>query len=100
MSLLPVASLEEAIQAANSERFGLCCAIYTRDLTRAFRVMDWLGAGITSVNAPTSDAETHLPFGGIHPGGTGSHTGGRQGLDVYTAWKTVYIEYSGGQEQP
>jgi acyl-CoA reductase-like NAD-dependent aldehyde dehydrogenase len=95
VSLLPVVSLEEAIEAANSGRFGLSSAIYTRDINRAFHAIEWLGAGITYVNAPTIGAEVHLPFGGIRQTGNGHREGGRQVLDVYTEWKTVYIDYSG-----
>jgi aldehyde dehydrogenase (NAD+) len=95
VSLLPVASLEEAIEAANSGRFGLSAAIYTRDINRAFRAIEWVEAGILSVNAPTIGVEAHLPFGGMRQSGNGRREAGRQVLDVYTEWKTVYIDYSG-----
>jgi len=95
VSLLPVASLEDAIETANSGRFGLSAAIYTRDINRAFRAIEWLEAGIMSVNAPTIGVEAHLPFGGIRQSGNGRREAGRQVLDVYTEWKTVYIDYSG-----
>ncbi len=95
VSLLPVAGLEEAIEAANSSRYGLSSSIYTRDINKAFRAIESLGAGITYVNASTIGAEVHLPFGGIGQTGNGHREGGRQVLDVFTEWKAVYIDYSG-----
>ncbi|MFI5339142.1 MAG: aldehyde dehydrogenase family protein [Candidatus Methylomirabilales bacterium] len=95
VSLLPVAGLEEAIEAANSTRYGLSSSIYTRDINKAFRAIESLGAGITCVNASTIGAEVHLPFGGIGQTGNGHREGGRQVLDVFTEWKAVYIDYSG-----
>ena len=95
VGLLSVAGFEEAIEAANSARYGLSSAIYTRDVNRAFRAVELLGAGITYVNASTIGAEVHLPFGGIRQTGNGHREGGRQVLDVFTEWKAVYIDYSG-----
>jgi aldehyde dehydrogenase (NAD+) len=93
--VLPVASLEEALEAANATQYGLSSAIYTRDITKAFRAIEMLGAGITYVNASTIGAEVHLPFGGIRQTGNGHREGGRQVMDVFTEWKTIYIDYSG-----
>jgi aldehyde dehydrogenase (NAD+) len=95
VAILSVASLEEAIEVANATRYGLSSAIYTRDITKAFRAIELLGAGITYVNASTIGAEVHLPFGGTRQTGNGHREGGRQVLDVFTEWKTVYIDYSG-----
>ena len=95
VSLLPVAGLEEAIEAANANRYGLSSAIYTRDINRAFRAIELLETGVTYVNTSTIGAEVHLPLGGLRQTGNGHREGGRQVLDVFTEWKTVYIDYSG-----
>jgi len=95
VGLLSVAGFDEAIEAANSARYGLSSAIYTRDVNRAFRAVELLAAGITYVNASTIGAEVHVPFGGIRQTGNGHREGGRQVLDVFTEWKAVYIDYSG-----
>lgn len=100
VSLLSVAGFDEAIEAANSARYGLSSAIYTRDVNRAFRAVELLAAGITYVNAPTIGAEVHLPFGGIRQTGNGHREGGRQVLDIFTEWKAVYIDYSGKLQRP
>ena len=95
VTVLPVRSFEEAVTVANGVRYGLSTAIYTRDVNRAFRAMGDLQAGITYVNAPTIGAEVHLPFGGVKATGNGHREGGPQVLDIFTEWKTIYVDYSG-----
>jgi aldehyde dehydrogenase (NAD+) len=94
-ALIPVASFEEAVAAANSVSYGLSSAIFTRDVNRAFRAMRDLQAGITYVNAGTTGAEVHLPFGGTKDTGNGHREAGQAALDVFTEWKSIYIDYSG-----
>ena len=65
LSLIKVGSYEEAVAIANDVDYGLSSSIYSRDVSRAFRAIDDLEAGITYINAPTIGAEVHLPFGGI-----------------------------------
>jgi len=94
-ALIPVASFDEAVAAANSVRYGLSSSIYTRDVNRAFRAMRDLQAGITYVNAGTIGAEVHLPFGGTKDTGNGHREAGQAALDVFTEWKSIYVDYSG-----
>jgi aldehyde dehydrogenase (NAD+) len=94
-ALIPVAGFDEALAAANSVSFGLSSAIYTRDVNRAFRAMRDLQAGITYVNAGTIGAEVHLPFGGVKDTGNGHREAGQAALDVFTEWKSIYVDYSG-----
>ena len=54
-----------------------------------------LEAGITYVNSSTIGAEVHLPFGGMKHTGNGHREGSQTVLDVFTEWKTLYIDYSG-----
>jgi len=93
-ALIPVASFEEAIAAANSVSYGLSSAIFTRDVNRAFRAMRDLETGIFYVNAPTIGAETHLPFGGTKQTGNGHREAATAALDFYSEWKSVYVDYS------
>ncbi|HSB71380.1 MAG TPA: aldehyde dehydrogenase family protein [Candidatus Methylomirabilis sp.] len=93
--IMPVGGLEEAIETANASRYGLASAIYTRDVNQAFRAIESLSVGITYVNASTVGAEVHLPFGGVRQTGNGHREGGRQVLDVFTEWKTVYVDFNG-----
>jgi aldehyde dehydrogenase (NAD+) len=94
-ALIPVDGFEEAIAAANAVEFGLSSSIYTRDVGRAFRAMRDLQAGITYVNAGTIGAEVHLPFGGVKATGNGHREAGQAALDVFTEWKSIYVDYSG-----
>ncbi len=94
-ALIPVRSFDEAIAAANSVQFGLSSSIYTRDVNRAFRAMRDLASGITYINAGTIGAEVHLPFGGTKQTGNGHREAGQAALDVFTEWKSIYVDYSG-----
>ncbi len=95
LAISTVESLEEAIAYANDSDYGLSSSIYTRDITAAFRAIRDLEAGITYVNAPTIGAEAHMPFGGVKASGNGHREGGWTVFDIFTEWKTVYIDYSG-----
>jgi alpha-ketoglutaric semialdehyde dehydrogenase len=94
-SLIPVGDFDEAIRVANGVRYGLSSSIFTRDVNRAFRAMRDLETGITYVNAGTIGAEVHLPFGGMKETGNGHREAGQAALDVFTEWKSLYVDYSG-----
>jgi acyl-CoA reductase-like NAD-dependent aldehyde dehydrogenase len=94
-ALIPVSSFEEAVSAANGIRYGLSSSIFTADVNGAFRAMRDLEAGITYVNAGTIGAEVHLPFGGTKDTGNGHREAGQAALDVFTEWKSIYVDYSG-----
>lgn len=64
----------EAIGLANAGRYGLTAAVWTRDISRALRVVDQLEAGYVWVN----DVETRfpaMPFGGWRDSGVGVEHG-------------------------
>jgi alpha-ketoglutaric semialdehyde dehydrogenase len=54
-----------------------------------------LNTGITYINAGTTGAEVHLPFGGTKATGNGHREAGQAALDFYTEWKAIYVDYSG-----
>jgi alpha-ketoglutaric semialdehyde dehydrogenase len=54
-----------------------------------------LQTGITYINAGTTGAEVHLPFGGMKQTGNCHREAGQAALDVFTEWKSVYVDYSG-----
>ena len=93
-AIIPVGSFEEAIATANDSNFGLSTAIYTKDVNRAYKAMRDIDAGITYINAPTIGAEVHLPFGGTKQTGNGHREMSETCLDVFTEWKTVFVDYS------
>jgi aldehyde dehydrogenase (NAD+) len=94
-SVIPANSLDEAVEIANGVRYGLSAAIYTRDVNRAFHAMNEMYTGIFYVNASTIGAEVHLPFGGTKATGNGHREAGTQVLDIFSEWKSIYVDYSG-----
>jgi alpha-ketoglutaric semialdehyde dehydrogenase len=94
-TVIPTNSLEQAISIANNVRYGLSAAIYTANVNRAFKAMEDMYTGIFYINSSTIGAEVHLPFGGTKATGNGHREAGTQVLDIFTEWKTVYVDYSG-----
>jgi acyl-CoA reductase-like NAD-dependent aldehyde dehydrogenase len=94
-ALIRVKDFDEAIRVSNGVKFGLSSSIFTRDVNKAFRAMRDLQAGITYINAGTIGAEVHLPFGGTKDTGNGHREAGQAALDVFTEWKSIYVDYSG-----
>src|SRR6476659_8688194 len=94
-ALIKVRDFDEALRVANGIKYGLSSSIFTRDVNRAFRAMRDLQTGITYVNAGTTGAEVHLPFGGAKETGNGHREAGQAALDVFTEWKSIYVDYSG-----
>jgi aldehyde dehydrogenase (NAD+) len=95
LSIIEVASFEQAIDVINSTPYGLSSSLYTRDVARAFRAMRDIEAGITYINGPTIGAEVHLPFGGVKDTGNGHREAGTTVYDIFSEWKSVYVDYSG-----
>src|SRR3954452_17293400 len=95
VSVIRCGSLEEAVAIGNNVEYGLSASIYTRDINRAFSAMRDLYTGIFYVNAPTIGAEVHLPFGGTKNTGNGHREAGVAALDVFSEWKSIYIDFSG-----
>jgi aldehyde dehydrogenase (NAD+) len=95
LSVMKVSSLEEAVETLNDCSYGLSSSIYTQDINKAMTAVRDIEAGIVYVNGPTIGAEVHLPFGGVKGSGNGHREAGKTGLDIFTEWKTVYIDYSG-----
>ena len=95
LSIIPVADYQEAMTALNQTRYGLSSSIFTRDVNMAFRAMRDFETGIVYVNAGTTGAETHLPFGGWKETGNGHREAGHAALDTFTEWKAIYVDFSG-----
>ncbi|MFC4025711.1 aldehyde dehydrogenase family protein [Oceanobacillus longus] len=95
VSIITVNSFEEAIEVNNGVTYGLSSSIFTSDVNRVFKAQRDLDTGIIYVNAGTTGAEIHLPFGGTKGTGNGHRDSGVQALDVFTEWKAIYVDYSG-----
>jgi acyl-CoA reductase-like NAD-dependent aldehyde dehydrogenase len=88
--LVPVKSLDEAIELANSTPFGLGANIYTQDFKTILRCMREVKAGTVWFNDPLTDNDAG-PFGGFKQSGLGRELG-REGLEAFQETKHVHIE--------
>jgi alpha-ketoglutaric semialdehyde dehydrogenase len=95
VSVIRCGSLDEAIAIANDVEYGLSASIYTQDINNAFAAMRDVYTGLFYVNAPTIGAEVHLPFGGTKATGNGHREAGIAALDVFSEWKSIYVDFSG-----
>jgi betaine-aldehyde dehydrogenase len=88
--IVPVRSLDEAIELANGTQFGLGANVYTRDLATAVRCMRELKAGTVWINDPLTDNDAG-PFGGFKQSGLGRELG-QEGLEAFQETKHVHME--------
>jgi aldehyde dehydrogenase (NAD+) len=95
VAIIPCNSFEQAVEIVNDSKFGLSSAIYPRDVNRAFKAIETLDTGITYINASTIGAEIQLPFGGTKGTGNGHREAGTTALEIFSEWKSVYVDYSG-----
>lgn len=94
LAIAKAENYEHAVELHNDCDYGLSSSIYTRNVNYSFRAMRELEAGITYINAPTIGAEAHMPFGGVKFTGNGHREGGWTVFDIFTEWKTVYVDFS------
>ncbi|MFB4164349.1 aldehyde dehydrogenase family protein [Alteribacillus sp. JSM 102045] len=99
ISIIPVENFDEAMKVNNDSAYGLSSSIFTKDANEVFRAMHEMDTGIVYVNAGTTGAEIHLPFGGTKKTGNGHRDSGTASLDVFTEWKSVYVDYSGSLQR-
>jgi succinate-semialdehyde dehydrogenase / glutarate-semialdehyde dehydrogenase len=83
---------DEAINKANTTEYGLVSYLYTKDLDRAFRVIERLETGMIGLNQGLV-SNAGAPFGGVKQSGFGRE-GGPEGLDEYL--ETKYIAMNVG----
>lgn len=95
LCVFKINSLNDAIQKINSVNYGLTASIFTSDVNSAMVALEKIEVGCCYVNAPTFGSEPHMPFGGLKNSGNGMREPGLQALDIFSEWKTIYIDYSG-----
>ncbi len=93
VSILPVASYEEAVQVANATEYGLSTALFTEDMRLVFRAMRDIESGLVYFNAGTTGAEIHLPFGGMKQSGNGHRELGAAAVEEFSEIKSVFVSY-------
>jgi succinate-semialdehyde dehydrogenase/glutarate-semialdehyde dehydrogenase len=82
-------SEQDAITLANNTEYGLASYIFSRDISRIYRVAEALEYGMVGINTGLISA-TEAPFGGIKQSGLGRE-GSRYGLDEYLALKYLCL---------
>jgi succinate-semialdehyde dehydrogenase / glutarate-semialdehyde dehydrogenase len=87
--ICPFDSESEGIERANNSCYGLSAYAFTRDLKRAFKLMELLEAGTVGINdgVPTT---SQCPFGGVKQSGWGRELG-IEGMDAFLETKHVSL---------
>lgn len=91
--VITFATTDEAIAKANDTEYGLVAYVYTRDLDRAFGVMERLESGMIGLNQGMV-SNAGAPFGGVKQSGFGRE-GGPEGIDEYLETKYVAMNVGG-----
>ncbi|EPS39070.1 hypothetical protein H072_7145 [Dactylellina haptotyla CBS 200.50] len=95
--LVPFSTEEEAIRLANDSDFGLGAAVWTKDLSLAFRVSEEIDAGIIWINTHHRN-DPSSPWGGTKvDSGVGSENG-VEAYNAYTKCKSTIINYASSAE--
>ena len=89
MSVLRFEHENEVIDRANNTRFGLAAGVFTRDISRAHRVINKLQAGICWINS-WGDSPAEMPVGGYKESGIGRENG-PETLKSYTQIKSIFV---------
>ena len=84
-----VADADEAVELANSSRFGLGGVVWSADVARAEEIADRLDTGMVWINSPQGSL-ADLPFGGTKSSGVGRELG-PYGIDEFVNKKLVYV---------
>ena len=93
MTVLPFGDEDEVIARANDTEFGLSAGVFTRDLTRAHRVIAKLQAGSCWINT-YNITPIAVPFGGMKQSGIGRENG-LAAIEHYSQLKSVYVAMNG-----
>jgi len=89
LSVLTFDDIDEVIQQANNNPYGLAAAVWTRDIKKAHSVSRRLKAGTVWINT-YGLMDASLPFGGYKSSGFGRELG-THAIEHYTELKTVWL---------
>lgn len=90
LSLLDFKDEKDAIKRANDTEFGLAAGVFTKDISKAHRIVSELQAGTTYINN-FNLTPVGVPFGGYKMSGIGRENA-RHALESYSQVKSVYVE--------
>ena len=91
LTVVPVATFEEAIAVANDTDYGLAASIFTANGKRALRGARMLRAGTVTVNS-FGEGDITTPFGGYKQSGFGGRDNSIHAHDQYTQLKTIWLD--------
>lgn len=91
LSVIGVASFDEAIAIANDTDYGLCASLFTANAKRAIRGARLLRAGTVTVNS-YGEGDIATPFGGMKQSGFGGRDNSMHAHDQYTQLKTIWLD--------
>jgi acyl-CoA reductase-like NAD-dependent aldehyde dehydrogenase len=89
MSVIPFKDIDEAIELANDNEYGLAAAVWTKDIKKALRTAQSLRAGIVWIN-DSQPAPTEMPWGGYKQSGIGRELG-KEGMEDFLEKKSIYV---------
>jgi len=92
LPVIRVGGFDEAIEVANSTRYGLAAAVFTARMKLAYEFARKVQAGMIHVNHGTA-SQAHVPFGGVKDSGQGAYSIGHTAKDFYMNLKTVYVKW-------
>jgi aminomuconate-semialdehyde/2-hydroxymuconate-6-semialdehyde dehydrogenase len=92
VTIAPFADEAEAVQLANSTRYGLSATVWTENLSRAHRIAQQIEAGIVWTNCWLM-RDLRTPFGGVKDSGVGRE-GGFEAMRFFTEPKNVCIRFA------
>ncbi|MEC7654456.1 MAG: aldehyde dehydrogenase [Bacteroidota bacterium] len=90
VTIQPFDSEDEAIENANSTKYGLAASIFTNDLKKAHRVAGNLETGIVWINCWLL-RDLRTPFGGVKDSGVGRE-GGFEALHFFTEPQNICVK--------
>ncbi len=93
LSVITVASAEEAVSVANDTEYGLTASVFSANGKRAIRAARNIRAGTVTVNC-YGEGDITTPFGGYKQSGFGGRDNGLHAHDQYTELKTIWIDLS------
>ena len=98
LTIIPFETEEDVVAMANDIPFGLASGIWTKDISRAMRLIPQMKSGVVWVNTYRMVA-AQAPFGGTKESGFGRERG-EAGIMEFTTTRNVMIDYSSEARDP
>jgi len=98
LSVLTVATIDEAIALANDTEYGLAASIFSANVKRALRGARSIRAGTVTVNS-FGEGDIATPFGGYKQSGFGGRDNSIHAHDQYTQLKTIWVDLADDDDE-